>query len=64
MKKFIILAFFIGITLLNIFMLFGLKRLNTAEGLEFSKEILALQGEYDVKIDLDFLQKNLSPAYE
>lgn len=64
MKKFIFLGLFTGITAINLLLLYALRNVNSAENPGFSQEILALEGDYDVRIDLEFLKEKFGSAHE
>ena len=64
MRKFTFLILFSVVTLVNIFLLFLLRGVNSTDELIFSQETLDLSGEFSVTIDTEFLKENLEPAYE
>ncbi len=64
MKRFVILGFFAGLTLLNLILSFGFKKVNSVSDETSLDKTLDFSRGYDVKLDTEYLRQNIEPAHE
>jgi hypothetical protein len=64
MKKFLILGIFSVLVLLNMFLLFAFRKVNSINSDILVDETLDFSRDYDVKLDVDYLRDNIVPAHE
>lgn len=64
MRRTALLIVFTALTALNLLLVFVLKDVNFGEIPGFSEKILDFRGQYDVRIDLEFLESNFGSAHE
>lgn len=64
MRKFLVLFIFLFITALNVVFLFSFSGVLSQDNLTYSEKTLDFSRDFSVTIDLEFLKKNLEPAYE
>jgi len=64
MKKFVILGISVGLTLLNLILIFGFRKVNSLSDEIALDKTLDFGKGFDVKLDIEYLRKNIEPAHE